>query len=649
MRKCIPKKNEYYHNDIEYLEDQFRLIDLLEDMKQIHNEKNHSEKLLVLAELERQISYKKQEIQQKKVISEQHHHKAFQLEKIISEYQLDDFERKILVFLLYRYFSTDNESTTGRTILEHITENRLSMMQSRHYLMEEGRLRRNDLIQIEMELEDERTVLDLEFTLPEEVISQVLAEKNNQNTSISKEETEKTYKNYLKLHFTLVDLLESKSEVLSMLRHDPMSPMGFLEMTTTPRDSSRELSHIRHSIRKTKNAIDEFGEVKETYPLEKIVKEYQLNQEEKLILVVLLQHSLLFSDYGSGCEGKKLLAIISDSENEMIAKRPLLYQENKLRRHNLVDVEKGWSGQNILEGEYFLSEKVIRQLLDDERKESLHLAEEEYHNDEEGQNLSVITPRFSFEDVILSNQKKQAIEIALSQQKYHSLIFETWGFAKKIPYGNSLTMLFSGPPGTGKTMMAEAIAQNLGKKLLVANYAQIQNMYVGETEKRIVATFKRAKELEGVLLWDEADAMFYSRDMASHSWEYRDVNVILQELERFQGVVILTTNRTVSLDQALERRISLKVTFELPGVEQRKQIWKSLIPTEAPLSPNVDVSYLAEKYEVAGGTIKNAILHAARYAAYNKSFLITQEDLEQGIKMETEASWTTYTKIGFQK
>ena len=79
---------------------------------------------------------------------------------------------------------------------------------------------------------------------------------------------------------------------------------------------------------------------------------------------------------------------------------------------------------------------------------------------------------------------------------------------KKIPYGNSLTMLFSGPPGTGKTMMAEAIAHHLGKKLLIANYSQIQNLYVGETEKRIVATFKKAQEEKGVLLWDEADAMF---------------------------------------------------------------------------------------------------------------------------------------------
>ncbi len=648
MRK-VSTKEEYYHNDIEYLEDHFRLIDLMEQRQEIidYAKEGDQSKALMLNELDRQIAHKLQEIQERKSSSSQHR-KTFCLDHIIQEHHLDEIESKILILLLYRYFTTDNEGTSGREILEHITQDRLSMMRSRHYLMEDAKLRTHNLISCEEADDEEHSVLDIEFFLPESVISQVLGEKGSIKKKTTRYLTEKTYKNYLNLHFSLVDLLEKKAEISSMLRHDSGSPLNLLEFFT-PKENGKEMNRIRYNIRKLKATLEEFGETKATYPLEQVAQEYQLTYEEKLILVILLQDSLGFSDSFGGIEGKKLLAMVSESENEMIARRPLLYKEGKLRKNHLVEMEKGWGGQNILDGEYFLSEKTIRRLLGEGNEHPTLDEECQCNDDEEERTLLVLTPRFSFEDVILNPEKKKSIEIALSQQKHHDLIFKTWGFEKKIPYGNGLTMLFSGLPGTGKTMMAEAIARSLEKKLLIANYAQIQNMYVGETEKRIVATFKKAKDLGGVLLWDEADAMFYSREIASHSWEYRDINVILQELERFQGMVILTTNRTVSLDPALERRIGLKVSFDMPGPEQRKQIWQSLIPGEAPLAPDVNFQELADKYEISGGTIKNAVLHAARYAAYRGSSNITQADLVQGVTMETEASWSTLDKIGFKK
>ena len=154
-----------------------------------------------------------------------------------------------------------------------------------------------------------------------------------------------------------------------------------------------------------------------------------MNQEETLILAILLRDSLGFSDSYAGYEGKKLLSILSETEHEMITKRSILYKKGKLRKKKLIHLENTWLGQNILEAEYFLSEKMIRRLLG-------HAFEEENDLDleiqeQENQNLLVLEPRFSFDEVILPKSKKQTIEITLSQQKYHDKIFQEWGFGKK--------------------------------------------------------------------------------------------------------------------------------------------------------------------------------------------------------------------------
>ena len=638
-------KSQYYKNDIEYIEDQFKVIDLLMEKKQIKNfedddslAKNHIKKI------NRQISKQRSQIYRKKKYSNINK-KSFCFDGIVNKYKLNNVEANILIFLLYRYFTTDNQGTSGRTILENITNNRLHMMKSRYYLMENGQLIKNNLIACTEGLDNE-SILDSEFYIPENLISKILGE-NHREKNTQKEQLKKTYRNYLNLHFFLFQMLEKKAEVLSIIRSDNGGPIE-LEYSPVAKGSSRELKHIYYNIRKYKNQIKEYHEDSQSYPVEQVQKKYELDEDEKLLLIILLYQSLGLNDSYAGSEGKALLALISDSENEIIAKRSLLYKESKLRNNDLIEVEKAWEGQNILDAEYFLSEEMIRRLLDDlnrevKKKENVSPAE----ND--SQTLYKVKPKFSFDDVIISDEKKETIKVALSQEINHKLISETWGFGKKIPYGTALTMLFSGHPGTGKTMMAEAIAHTLKRDLLIANYAQIQNFYVGETEKRIVATFKKARKENGVLLWDEADAMFYSRDSANHSWENRDINVILQEMEKFSGVVILTTNRKIALDKALDRRISVKVNFEIPTARERKKIWQTLMPKKAPLSEKIDFEYLAENYELTGGMIKNALLHAARYAAYQKAKNITMEYLTQGIKMQKDTSWTLENKIGFSR
>jgi SpoVK/Ycf46/Vps4 family AAA+-type ATPase len=231
-----------------------------------------------------------------------------------------------------------------------------------------------------------------------------------------------------------------------------------------------------------------------------------------------------------------------------------------------------------------------------------------------------IAPRRSFDEVILPPGTRRALDTALAQVTQHDLIFNRWGLGERHPAGLALAFNFAGPPGTGKTICAEAIAHALGRRLLLVRYAELESLWAGETPKNVAAVFRRAREERAVLLFDEADALASRRSTTVHDGFAREANttisVLLQELERYDGVVIFATNLAASFDPAFERRIRTHVLFEMPGVEERAQIWRvQLHPTRTPLGADVDFAALARSYEVSGGDIRNAVLKAALAAA----------------------------------
>ena len=230
-----------------------------------------------------------------------------------------------------------------------------------------------------------------------------------------------------------------------------------------------------------------------------------------------------------------------------------------------------------------------------------------------------ITPRRSFDDVILPRGTRRALDTALAQVTQHDLIFNRWGLGERHPAGLALAFNFAGPPGTGKTICAEAIAHALGRRLLLVRYAELESLWAGETPKNVAAVFRRAREERAVLLFDEADALASRRSPSMHDGFARESNttisVLLQELERYDGVVIFATNLAANFDPAFERRIRTHVLFEMPGVEEREQIWRvQLHPVRTPLDADVDFAALA-RHEVSGGDIRNAVLKAALTAA----------------------------------
>ena len=252
-----------------------------------------------------------------------------------------------------------------------------------------------------------------------------------------------------------------------------------------------------------------------------------------------------------------------------------------------------------------------------------------------------IVPKRTFADVVLPPATRRALDQALVELTQQDLIFRQWGLGERHPTGLALAFNFAGPPGTGKTICAEAIAHALGRPLLIVRYAEVESMWMGATAKNVAAIFRLARENNAVLLFDEADAIASRRSSSVEHGLAREanavINVLLQELERFRGVVIFATNLAANFDPAFERRIRTHVLFEIPGVDEREQIWRvQMHPQLTPLAADVDFRALAERYQTSGGDIRNAVLKAALAAAAepgpDRLKAIHQRHLEEGIR-----------------
>ncbi len=251
-----------------------------------------------------------------------------------------------------------------------------------------------------------------------------------------------------------------------------------------------------------------------------------------------------------------------------------------------------------------------------------------------------VVPRFDLSDVVLSERARYSIDDALIELRNKKTIYDRWGLSKVVRRRKGLAVLFAGSPGTGKTMSAEAIAKAMGLNLMIVNYAHLENMWVGETEKNIEKVFRDAERHRCVLFFDEADAVFYRRGMSQTPWANRDVNVLLNHLENFPGVAILATNMTGVLDKALDRRVDIAIEFDFPDAAMREAIFRKTVPGEAPLGEDVDFVLLAKKYQLSGGSILNVTRQAMRNALRRKGKRrrITMDDFVKAAERELEKS-----------
>jgi len=247
-----------------------------------------------------------------------------------------------------------------------------------------------------------------------------------------------------------------------------------------------------------------------------------------------------------------------------------------------------------------------------------------------------IKPSFQWDELKMPAEDKKILEDICNCVKNKHIVMNEWNFRKIVPYGAGITILFAGPPGTGKTMAAQVIAGQLHMELYKIDLSQVIDKYVGETEKNIKQIFEQAAKSNSILFFDEADAIFSKRLEATNANE-RFANIesslLLQCVEEYSGVTILATNNYNAMDPAFMRRFKYYVLFHEPDRAIRYEIWKNIFPKEAPVKSDVDYGTLADVFEFTGAVIKNVALSAAYLAAGEKRD-ITILDILKSVRRE---------------
>lgn len=253
---------------------------------------------------------------------------------------------------------------------------------------------------------------------------------------------------------------------------------------------------------------------------------------------------------------------------------------------------------------------------------------------------------YTWEDLVLPDRQIEKLHTACSQIEYRYRVLGEWGFEHKFSYGQGLSMLFCGSPGTGKTMAAQVIGNELKLELYKVELAAVVSKYIGETEKNLFEIFEEAKKSQSILFFDEADVLFSKRTEVKDSndkYSNMEAAFLLQKMEEYPGVSILATNYLQNIDDAFRRRLKFIIDFPFPEAEYRIEMWKLVYPKNAPLDEGIDFNYLGENFELSGSNIKNIALYSAFLSA-RENCKIGMSQILRAVKNELEKSGRNITK-----
>jgi hypothetical protein len=311
---------------------------------------------------------------------------------------------------------------------------------------------------------------------------------------------------------------------------------------------------------------------------------------------------------------------------------PAYAQRRALWRHYLgPDLSPRWGEETVasLAGQFALTASQIRDAVASARDRAAQggealqspdlLAAARAHSNPRLSSLArKIEPRYTWEDIVLPDDQLTLLREIVATVRGRSLVLEEWGVGRKLASSPGVTMLFSGPPGTGKTMAAEVMAAELGLDLYKIDLSTVVSKYIGETEKNLERIFGEAQSSNAILFFDEADAIFGKRSEVKDAHDrYANIEIsyLLQRMEAYEGVTMLATNLRANLDEAFTRRLQFAVDFPFPDDEYRLRIWQTLLPVGVPRESDLDLALLARRFKLAGGNIRNILVNAAYLAA----------------------------------
>ncbi len=434
--------------------------------------------------------------------------------------------------------------------------------------------------------------------------------------------------------------------------HDEFLKIEIYEQLANLKNSystqSASIKRLQSKLVLIENTIKE--KIKKTtidLPVFNFMLENEFNEKEKLIFLALLKEEYMHSNENLR-ELNYLLNLISSDEIERIKNRSLLDENSKLVSEGILDYDEIFGGFGGYTRIYFINEDVLNELIHPRKKHKLeHLVKDTI--------FDLIEPKTSLEDVILPKKTKEMLNTLLKQIDKRVLnLLKKWGI--KSSSDIQAKIIFYGTPGTGKTLTAYSIAKELNKPILSLDASKILSMYVGESEKNVRRLFDEYYEIseklktKPVLLLNEADQFLSTRTTASFSsadkMHNQMQNIFLEQLERFEGLLIATTNLLETIDNAFSRRFDYKIEFTKPSFKERVKLWELKLPKNADFEEDFDIKKLA-KYELTGAQIELVVKNTALKVAIRKNPVFKTIDFIEEIEKEKRSAFDKEKEVGF--
>ena len=386
--------------------------------------------------------------------------------------------------------------------------------------------------------------------------------------------------------------------------------------------------------------------------VEQIFKDNALNDKEQLIFLALLKEEYV-GETDANRDLNALVGILSADEFERIKNRALLDEGSKLIENSLIDYDESLNAYGGFSRTFYITDEILQSVMHPKtQSKSKKLALETLVKEQEI--FELIEPSTDINDVVLDVKVKELLDAILKQVDRRVLArLSNWGI--KSRKNVDAKIIFYGPPGTGKTMSALSLAKSLKKQVLSFDCSKILSKYVGESEQNVRKIFDTYKEIcaksksEPVLLLNEADQFLSTRvegGSGADKMHNQMQNIFLEQIERFEGVLIATTNFLQSLDSAFSRRFDYKIEFIKPDFNGRLAIWRKILPENASFEDGFSVERLAE-FNLSGAQIVLALKNTALKVAIKDDGIFTFEDFKTTIERELNSSFGEDKKMGF--
>ncbi len=388
--------------------------------------------------------------------------------------------------------------------------------------------------------------------------------------------------------------------------------------------------------------------------IEKIFAEFELNQKEQIIFLALLKEEYA-GEFESLRDMSTLVNLISMDDYEKMKNRALLEEGSKLIESEIIDYDEMLSGFGGVSRSFFIAEELLQRVMHpDKDKKAKKIKLDMLMSEQEI--FELIDPKTTLDDVVLTPKTRDLLDNLLKQTDRGVMkLLREWG-VKERRGGIDAKIIFYGPPGTGKTMTAHSLAKSMKKRVLSFDCSKILSKYVGESEQNVRAIFDTFRDLskktktEPVLLLNEADQFLSARlsDVGGGADKMHNQmqNIFLEQIEKFDGVLIATTNLLETIDGAFSRRFDYKVAFEKPTLKQRVELWQKLLPESAIYEESFSIDELAG-YELSGGQIRLVLKNCALRVAVKVEPIFCMEDFVSAIKREKAGVFGEEKSMGF--